>query len=619
MKIHEFILRDYKGINYIEIKKPSDIVVLIGPNGSGKSTILYALNEALSYCFGYIAQCSEGIELVLDFTDDQNVIINSIEKIQNDLLDDFRQYINETSDFLAKAIKDLNELFIEYFSNKPIIKMNNQKFYLSKKIKYEKYLNFCDFVAKNHFSKNHDFFLNIFIHKILKLRSQGNQDIPGIVFLNTEKGTARNSTFNISQAANVKTERIRKLNDQDWRTNTLGARLVSLILKYSKLDTTASETKIINPINRINQSLRSFLPYLCLISPIETDNKLKFKVRDKELTLDQLSSGEITLINFAIDYLEIELNNGILIIDEPGAHLHYNIQKRIIKFLKDLTEFYIGDEKITPQIWIATHSPAIINSLDSELIYIVNIDDEKSVVRKWESDKKANVESNLLNILGLNQFFKVPILYLEGESDKDYLERIISKLEPKLLVKWNFEYLKGSENIDQIIQIQNNLEEKTKSIKLLQAQLKQNHFLKDKDNKDNQIKNENTYIWNFYHIENLLYLNPWFEILKKVMKFNCRANIDVDLALEKAIKEVATQLKMEDPIDLLITTNSWQRKLPGRELLKRWNKYCKCSLKIEKALELILDESHDMEDFPIDLIEFIEWLQKKFDYWSTIS
>ncbi|HUT80697.1 MAG TPA: AAA family ATPase [Candidatus Bathyarchaeia archaeon] len=613
MKIKKFELTKYKGIKKFEVEDPPDLVVLVGPNGSGKSTVLKALNEILEYLFGYRNEVSNGIKITLDFSDEIDEILELITKVKPQYIQWLNNFIEAKNEYFEKVFHDIEIAIKSSLISKRKIVINNGIINIHS-IKFKQNNNFDHYSKNNRYTNDKVKLVNHLLNLVFQTRSRGNANLPGIAILETEKENARNSILNMSNTTVVGNERISKLNDESWRKNTLSSRLISLILRYSRKQvSTEGSHLIINPVEKINQSLQTFIPHVSIISPIETDNKLMFNVRNQILSLDQLSSGEIAIILFAIDYLEMEIGNGVLIIDEPGSHLHHNLKKRIIPFIIELTS--LSNEKRTekPQIWISTHSPSIINSIDTESIFLLDIEKEGNIVSNWNISD--DMKKTQLNLLGISQIFQTPMLFVEGSSDMDLLNKIFIKLNPKILINWQIDYIEGVENINQIIKIQDEFKEKTKNIAIIQQQLNQNHFLKDFDNNENSIRNDKTFIWDFYHLENLLFQEPWLTIIKRTMKYRGKPDNNQDDILKKAIKEIYEELKLDKTFDELIENNEWNKYLPGRDILKRWKKYNSSSLNIPDAFSLVLNESFNEDDFPNELIRLSNWLDVKYKDW----
>lgn len=88
----------------------------------------------------------------------------------------------------------------------------------------------------------------------------------------------------------------------------------------------------------------------------------------KDIPLDDLSSGEIELFSFLSAVLRKNLENGILIIDEPELHLHISWHRVILAALRKLLPH--------TQIICATHSLEIVESVMSYELFILKTDED---------------------------------------------------------------------------------------------------------------------------------------------------------------------------------------------------------------------------------------------------
>ena len=112
------------------------------------------------------------------------------------------------------------------------------------------------------------------------------------------------------------------------------------------------------------------------------------KVKDTEVTLDKLSSGNLLLIERLIGLIrrmysvcmlnnrpvsEMTLIEGILLIDEVENHLHPQWQRRIVSIL----------QRMFPnlQIIMTTHSPFVVSSVENAKIYVCESKIDYSIVR----------------------------------------------------------------------------------------------------------------------------------------------------------------------------------------------------------------------------------------------
>ncbi|OGL29322.1 hypothetical protein A3D14_00795 [Candidatus Saccharibacteria bacterium RIFCSPHIGHO2_02_FULL_47_12] len=133
--------------------------------------------------------------------------------------------------------------------------------------------------------------------------------------------------------------------------------------------------------------------------------------------VNELSSGQAEALSLAADIITQGVlwskQEKTLLIDEPDAHLHIDLQNRFAIFISEI----IGNFDI--QIVIATHSPALIASLLSlsEDVGIFCFDPDDSEITAVKKDQNA-VFSNLLNVdLGLAVILKRKIIIVEGNDD----------------------------------------------------------------------------------------------------------------------------------------------------------------------------------------------------------
>lgn len=86
----------------------------------------------------------------------------------------------------------------------------------------------------------------------------------------------------------------------------------------------------------------------------------------KEFDITGLSSGEMQLFLRIISLKMLEINNSIILVDEPEISLHPSWQQRIIKVYEN-----IGKNN---QVIAATHSPHVVSSVPNENLRILLVD-----------------------------------------------------------------------------------------------------------------------------------------------------------------------------------------------------------------------------------------------------
>lgn len=117
------------------------------------------------------------------------------------------------------------------------------------------------------------------------------------------------------------------------------------------------------------------------------------KVKDAEVTLDKLSSGNLLLIERLLGLIrrmysvcmlnkrpisEMTQIEGILLIDEVENHFHPQWQRRIVSILQNLFP--------NLQIIMTTHSPFVVSSVENAKIYVCESKIDYSIVRDITED-----------------------------------------------------------------------------------------------------------------------------------------------------------------------------------------------------------------------------------------
>jgi ABC-type multidrug transport system ATPase subunit len=174
---------------------------------------------------------------------------------------------------------------------------------------------------------------------------------------------------------------------------------------------------------------------------IERGENAGFEVRSKSKAETRppqsLSSGESELISLAIEILSFahgaDLEEGktsYLFLDEPDAHLHPDLQGRLIRLLIDA----VRDRRIV--VLIATHSTAILGALngsdEARVGFITSGQTRVEFVSVGETLQR------ILPIFGAhplsNIFNQTPVLLVEGEDDERIWQQAVRSSMNKLRV-----------------------------------------------------------------------------------------------------------------------------------------------------------------------------------------
>ena len=223
----------------------------------------------------------------------------------------------------------------------------------------------------------------------------GEKEKPRLVFLPTE--------INFSNLE-VKTRNYKSENnfycliDQNI-INGVPSYLVSLvnteIFKYEDLPIKEAIKKICDEINSIFNLLDMDIEMIGVNK--NSDNMPLFKNKfGIEFDINSLSSGEKQLFLRAMTLKMLDINNSVILIDEPEISLHPKWQQKIVKVYEGIGE--------NNQIIIATHSPHIVSSVKSEsLKLLVKADNGIEILQGEEINGSYGypVERVLTELMGL--------------------------------------------------------------------------------------------------------------------------------------------------------------------------------------------------------------------------
>ncbi|HLC17324.1 MAG TPA: AAA family ATPase, partial [Thermodesulfovibrionia bacterium] len=142
---------------------------------------------------------------------------------------------------------------------------------------------------------------------------------------------------------------------------------------------------------------------------VSTEIKVTFKTNN-EKAFDIIAGGSgfhqvLTLMAFMYGYSDVTT----ILFDEPDAHLHVNLQRTILNYLKTKKDI---------QFIIATHSEEFIKGVDTHAIISVLSDEPKRIQSKPSIITALSEVDNMTVIRTTQSPF---ILYVEGEDDERLL------------------------------------------------------------------------------------------------------------------------------------------------------------------------------------------------------
>ncbi len=208
----------------------------------------------------------------------------------------------------------------------------------------------------------------------------------------------------------------------------------------------------------------------------------------------------LTLLAFLYGYQKVDA----ILLDEPDAHLHVNLQRQILDFFR---------RQANTQFFIASHAEEFIKRVESNMILSLLSSEPKrlTVDKRNLIDALSNVENMTIVETARSPY----ILYVEGEDDQRILAGWAEVLGKKdILDKFHFEIMGGGDKKT----METNAEEHIKAIRQFNPSVKY-LTLFDYDDESSyhpHKQNANTYEWKRRNIDNyLLVPDVWKRIAEK--------------------------------------------------------------------------------------------------------
>lgn len=163
----------------------------------------------------------------------------------------------------------------------------------------------------------------------------------------------------------------------------------------------------------------------------------------EELPFTDLSSGEQEVFFVLSFFLRNDIQNSIILVDEPELHLHPELARQMIKIMLSI--------KPGNQIWLATHNAELVDEAGRDRTYFVTRHSatEPATVRR-ASDEEGHVEL-LRTMFGYSGYVGLArkLVFLEGdEASAD--RRVFTSLFPDVAEQIRFIPLASAENVQRV-------------------------------------------------------------------------------------------------------------------------------------------------------------------------
>lgn len=408
--------------------KASDLIAFAGPNGSGKSSVLeligyslsnsYSLNWTLSRTFsGFSFEVGIGLS-----TDEKRIVVAALEKeiapqreqleaafVSVDSIENFteeqknekKQSLNE--DFLKRVKNQLsiinylqaNGVYYrafdykegEYGKNPTLHNRIHQ--YVSRELKdlLKRSLGFFLRADRNYPQRGFDK-KKIFTYDNVKKK----EHLWTVAFNTSEIQYQDMYEFLVQQRYHY----LRELGNYHNKKN-------------KGIDVGEEPTDPIQPYEELLNKLFPF--YKFADNNEDIPSNLFIQIPSGEIiTFNDLSSGEKEVFFMLTFFIRHNVENAIIVIDEPELHLHPELSRLLIRNMKSIRD---GN-----QIWVATHNSEIIDEAGRDKVIYVARDLETRTASFISGDEEREVIAQLKNMFGFSGYIGVArnLVFLEGDN-----------------------------------------------------------------------------------------------------------------------------------------------------------------------------------------------------------
>ncbi len=145
--------------------------------------------------------------------------------------------------------------------------------------------------------------------------------------------------------------------------------------------------------------------------------------------INSLSAGQKAIVHLVFEaYGRGDLRGGLVIIDEPEIHLHYQFQHEYLQVIRELNKYQ------NCQYILVTHSEALINSetIGSVRRFSLNTDGHTEIrFPNLTAEQKVLIRI-LDNTRSTYAFFAKKVVLVEGDSDRYFFKAAVQSLYQSL-------------------------------------------------------------------------------------------------------------------------------------------------------------------------------------------